>query len=241
MKKAIGLVMALVLTMFASTALSEQFTFTFQQGVNGYAGTRDTHLDEAGGGTSYGSDTYMAVDAHYGGSLRNDALLVFDGIFGSGADQIPDGAEILSATLRIYIPPPGSGTCGATLHRMLRPWNESDTWDIWGDGEYPHNSVGGIQADGTEAVADPDDEVGTVTEGTYVDFDVTDSLQAWSDGAANCGWVFLPKPISVDGWRISTHEEPILQYRPELTVIPEPATLSLLALGGLVMVRKRRR
>src|SRR5262245_14124528 len=64
-------------------------TFTFQQGVNGYAGTVDTWIDEQNPAASNATATTLRVDllAYY-----QQALIRFDGIFGSGTGQIPAGS-----------------------------------------------------------------------------------------------------------------------------------------------------
>lgn len=206
--------------------------YTFQQDdVDGYTGTRDTHLDVSTPDTSYGDSNWVGVDATYGDSWREDALLRFDGIFGNEPNQIPLESTIISATLTLYVGGTG-GECGATVHRMLQTWDENVTWG---------NSFGGNGIDANEAVAASDAVVDGPPSGP-LGINVTTTVQAWSDGADNYGWVFLAKPISTNGWHFHSSEYTADEaLRPKLEVIiPEPATLLLFGLGGLAVLRKSR-
>ena len=162
-----------------------------QQGLNGYAGTFDTTLREAKPATAYGSTTNLSVDASSGGG-ENQVLLRFDGLFGPGG-QIPDGAHITEATLTLQTTDKGGG---AEIHRMLTAW--SDATDTW------QSLDAGVQADGTEAVAEPDLVTGSQKTLGASTFDVTESLRAWAGGADNHGWLF--QPSSTNGWDFSSSE-----------------------------------
>ena len=165
-------------------------TSQFQQGQNGYAGVVDTFLYEGQPRANRSSQKTLTVDSEERrGEMQS--LVRFDDIFGDAAGQIPLGATILSATLELRTTASGEG---ATLHRMLRPWSDGDTWD---------SLQNGIQADGVEALAQADLETGFVTTGT-TRLDVTTSLQAWADGQANLGWAFLP--LGPDGWSFDSAE-----------------------------------
>jgi hypothetical protein len=166
---------------------------SFQQGTAGYSGTADTFIAQSAPGTSFGTAGEIGVDSDdpSGSGLENHMLLRFDGIFGAEAGRVPPGAAISRA--RIELQTTNSGA-GASVHRMLRPWTESDTWSTFGGD--------GIQA-GIEAVAVAD----TIAagQGEPVRVDVTQSLAAWSrDPASNLGWVFLP--AGSDGWDVSASE-----------------------------------
>ena len=77
---------------------------------------------------------------------------------------------------------------------MLAPWQEASTWN---------SLVNGVQADGVEAVSSADAVTGSVTDGVTT-IDVTSSIEAWLNGAANYGWAFLS--LGSDGWRFSSSE-----------------------------------
>ena len=202
------LMSSLVLVMFPLTASAGETTVTFQEGVGGYAGTADTQLNSADFDVSFGDAHLVAIDGVSGGlvdgvcdvdqsqfSCPDQGLLRFDAIFGSAENQIPLGSTIVSATLSVESSSAGGVT--TDIHTMLQEWFENDTWDDWD---------AGIQADDLEALEDPDDLLGPVSLGV-VTVDVTSSLQAWSDGDPNYGWVFLPGDNSNDGWVFFSSEE----------------------------------
>ena len=172
----------------------------FQQGMSGYAGVSDTMLREYKPDTDYGSALRLSVDSRDPASNASQVLLRFDDLFGAAAGQIPLGATITSATLTLETSNAGGG---ARLHRMLVPWSDSDTYDSLGDG---------IQADGVEAVSTPDQVIGREVRGGH-EIDVTESVQAWANGAANNGWAFVP--LSSNGWDFFSSET---DYAPVLTI-----------------------
>jgi len=87
---------------------------------------------------------------------------------------------------------------GATLHRMLADWNDTDTWSTW---------TNGIQANAVEAVADKDVCTYKVKAGRTA-IDVTASLRCWLEQAdpntANKGWAFLSS--GDNGWDFASSE-----------------------------------
>jgi Big-like domain-containing protein len=198
------------------TSIVPPETISFQQGVNSYASMVDTMIRGANSNTNYadsatnyltGEQYQYDCDLESGGS-PSQVLYRFDNIIGGGADQIPPGAIINSAILRLYSVDDGGG---GKLHRILQSWIDTDVkWD---------NSFGadGIQADDTEAVSLEDDGTPSNSPNTDVDLDVTATLQEWANGTAtNNGWALLPN--TTNGWRIYGAEHPTADYRPELIV-----------------------
>jgi hypothetical protein len=217
-------------------------TKLFQEGLSGYTNTRDIIVHP---GSPDMSDNFHIVFVDYPDLSSSDsqqhgaeALLKFGGIFGSNTQQIPLGSKINRATLTLYTPStewaPGNG---GIFHRMLVSWNESSTWNSLNDG---------IQATGIDAVSGISFQVGSsysiTGEGTY-SFDVTSDVAIWSDGAVNEGWVGLPWTYGTDGWGFAGREWEIQSQRPSLSIVyepvPEPATLFLLTLGGLILRRRK--
>lgn len=162
---------------------------SFQQGVGGYAGAIDTWLGEAAAAVTMTRSPALKVDADNPGGtwLKAQALLRFDGLFGPGQGQIPANAVFRSATLRLNVQNPGDTI---NVHRMAADWSDGDTWN---------SRIGGIQADGAEAVAFADTSTGRSRIGTLA-FDVLGSLRAWqTNPSANRGWALLPTgPDGVD-------------------------------------------
>jgi hypothetical protein len=212
-------------------------TISFQQGAAGYGGTRDTYLTSGAPETTHGDESTAWVDRDQNGSTAGDqqahSLIRFDSIFST--DRIPDGAIINSAELVIHTSDLADSQSlnPIALHRLLKSWTEPNaTWNSQGDG---------ILDDAVDSLlAATDSLIPDVRDG-YVTFDVTESLFAWSQGAANDGWALLPG--GANGWRWDTSEAADLLNRPKLavtyTVVPEPAILAPLAAAMILLGRRR--
>jgi hypothetical protein len=217
-------------------------TYTFQQGLNGYAGTRDTMLAQSEPALALGGQDFVSIDASDGG-LPNHGLLAFGGLFGTGAGQIKPTESIVSARLQLQIDSAGSGF---TLHNMLIDWSEATaTWNSFG---------GGIQANGIEAETTPFLSLGgnngdsNVSEGLLT-LDVTASLRRVQAGSVpGYGWAFLPfMPDGTNGVDFFSREYFATADRPrlivEVTPVPEPQTWLLLIAGlaGATAMARRAR
>jgi hypothetical protein len=99
----------------ASTMSSGPVTVTFQDGVNGYSGTRDTYTNSVDPAVVRGSEITFIQDIDPPTDERR-SLLLFD------LTSIPAGVTIQSATLQFYVNTEGQGF---NMHRMLVPWNEA--------------------------------------------------------------------------------------------------------------------
>jgi len=188
-------------------------SLVFQEGVNGYRGTVDLEIWAVSPHTCLNGNPNASSDADNDGG-ESQVLLRFDGIFGPGANQIPPGSAIRSAKLRISAFDEGTTVY---LHRIHVPWKPTATWAAL---------AGGITADGHEALSQKDGfTFGKITASvSTIDFEVTDTLQAWSDGRANEGWVFIN--TGGNGWDFYTSEYDDVRQRPQLEVnftVPEGA------------------
>lgn len=225
---------AVIITLFVISWVSSQsataITLTFQEGVNSYIGTMDTNIREDLPNTSFGNEDLVFIDKV---SPPSHGLIRFENVFGNGAGQIPLGVEIIEATLTVNVNNQGGAS---VIHRMLVSWNETDTWNDWGDNIAPHNNQGGIQTDDSEAVISAEDPGFLPGFLGDLDIDVTASVQAWSDGAANHGWVLL-----ADGWSFRSSEYlDDVSLRPELSVdyVPLPSAFwSVIPLPLLFVVK----
>jgi MYXO-CTERM domain-containing protein len=179
---------------------------TFQQGVGGYEGTVDTYLHAGAPDQSNAYSTTLNVDAPPPAEEERQILLRFEDVFGDLMGQIPRGARIVSATLTMYVTNPSDD--GAGLHVMLVPWNEDDTWN---------SLLGGVQL-GTEAEAQAEASGATNSNKVPFEFDVTESLIAWSGGDPDFGWVFVMPAGGTDSWQFASSEEDEVSWRPLLTV-----------------------
>lgn len=222
----------------------------FQQGVNGYDGTRDTWISEANRGTSYGSNGTINVDDDVNNSIFNDrrgqGLLRFDDIITTTGElgKVPMGATILEATLRITLADDVDFLYDADfmVYMMTRDWNEGSTWDSLSGGLTPGADYGMLL--GTfSGDNNPDSEF-------VRQINVLAAVQAWANGTANFGFALIPEIISGndDGIEIWSSEHAYTLFRPWLEVryampgglIPGPGGLGLLAACGIMGVRRRR-
>ena len=111
---------ALRRTLWLETISGTAVTRSFQQGASGYAGTTDGGVKSSASSSNYGNATSVLVEVK--SSAKAAMLLRFDNLFGSGANQIPVGSTITSATLRVSTVSNGSTTGATNLHRMLTSW-----------------------------------------------------------------------------------------------------------------------
>ncbi|MDE4276508.1 DNRLRE domain-containing protein [Phaeobacter gallaeciensis] len=156
-----------------------EVTTSFQQNVGGYLGTIDTYIRESRADRSYDTKPVVYVDGADKAGGEMQGLIRFSEIFGNGPGQIPLGATITSATLTLVL---SNGTRDSVaFHLMAGDWtSQADiTWNGFGNG---------IQTDDVEAFSSPDVVLSRLNKGTEL-IDVTQSLQAWSDGLANNGWL----------------------------------------------------
>ncbi len=241
-----GLILQAVLCACLLCADAGAETVSFQQGVDGYAGTEDLHLaipaNDTGNGHGEsefqtdpenprwewdGEDTWgegsvvFSSGASRVGSGDNVGLLRFRDVFGDGPGQVPPGAQISSAMLELEAAHALEGDPG-NLHRVLVDWDESTRWSSFGPLPGP-----GM---GTDYAGDIEATTGTSPPGGGpIQLDVTASLQAWSDAPeANRGWAFLPvgaqDTISIQGsdldsvTRVSVDLEILTPARGELVV-----------------------
>lgn len=198
------------------TASSLPVIFTFQEGVNGYTGTLDTAIREAAPNQDNGQARSLSIDGSDGGG-ENHVLMRFENLSGAGSMQIPPGSIVKSASLTMRFFDPGDDP---SLHRMLKPWQESDTWT-----SFDSASSNGVTSNNREASARPDAQI--VGGGPVPVFNTVDlpakTIQDWLDGVApNYGWVFIPD--GTNGADFDTSEAVETENRPLLTIIiEEPA------------------
>ena len=184
---------------------SEAKEISFQQGVNDYQGTVDTEVWALAPKTLLHENPNASTDANNDGG-ESQIVMRFEGIMGNDENQIPRNATIVSAKLIVSAFDQGSTV---NLHRMLVPFEKASTWD---------SLISGVSADGFEASRHKDGftfgKIAASTSGAI--FDVTDTVQAWVNGQANHGWVFLN--TGGNGWDFYASEFDKIEQRPKLVV-----------------------
>ena len=174
----------------------------FRQGLNGYAGCRDTFITSDQPAVNFATTPDLNVDGDYGaatGLQPAQGLVRFDNLFGNAAGQVPANAIILSAKLILQTGPTAGNetTNRVAVHRMIADWTDASTW----------NSLSaGVAADDAEARS-------TATFTHYPNvadipaiFDVSADVEAWRTGTANRGWVLSPDSGGTDGWVFKSAE-----------------------------------
>ncbi len=206
-----------------------------QQGLSGYTGTVDTYISSRDVSTDHGSATTVSLMENTWGGNVSRGLFKFD------VTSIPAQTKITQAMLTLQ---PGSFQTSASApvqaYEALRPWTAAATFATY-DGASAWQTAGALGAlDQSAAVA-----VTTIQDSAWgsVYLDVTTSVQKWVNGTAtNNGWlvdVFSATQNIMYG--VPTSENAYAAWRPQLWIIyPEPASLMLLACGGLLALRRRR-
>ncbi len=193
----------------ATTVSMETRTVRFQNGVNGYAGALEAGIAKAKpNATSTGK---VLIVERPKDDEAQQVLVQFRDIIGQRPGQIPPGAGITKAILRIYS---GRETSAHRIlfNRMLVPWKENATWNAaaWGRD--------GVRLNGRDAVAAPDASNVFYNKNQYYEVDVTKSLRAWAEGAPNYGWVLHNVRTQSDNYGFCSSKMTSPEQRPELIV-----------------------
>ena len=195
---------------------------SFRQGVNGYAEAFDTTIRRNAPDDNFATLDYAACDAILSGTTNNpqQILMRFDNIIGTGAGQIPPGAQIHAAILDLASIRSNAQGAGGQIYSLLQPWDDtSTTWNTWANG---------ISPNGVEAAATPTATAGfaalaPLVQGGFHFFEVTPDVAAWVSGArTNYGWAILPWAGGGDGWGIGLAESGVPNERPQLRVYFTP-------------------
>lgn len=177
-------------------------TLVFREGAGGYRGTADTWFsgrtnpDETAG---FAQSTYLRIGRW--GDTNQQALIRFDGIFGTDAAQVPNGAQVEQAALVLHNPGTIRDSFGSVspqgdafaAYRVLSRWDERDAYAgrPWTAGPTPQ-----VDTDGREADARPMDDCGAmlaeasgyiIPADSRIVVDVTRAVADWARGEANHG------------------------------------------------------
>ncbi len=178
--------------------------------------TDDARLMSANPTINYGPLNRLDVDA----GVHEHTVIKFPNIFGGGAGSIPLGSRILSATLTLEVNNPGDDVL---LYQLIESWDEATvTWNEASTG-VSWTNAGAYGTGSHKATA-----VGTLSAPESSNsVDVTASVQNWSFGELNEGW--LLKDTGGDGVDIRSSEYATGSVRPKLEVTWVPNTAPTVA------------
>ena len=188
--------------------------------------TDDTFVDNANPNQQFGDEFEIYIGNLSGGQVRR-AYLKFD------ISSIPEGATIVDAELVLTVS--GESDCNISAHNVFDcSWNEdSITWDTAPIFD-PHATVDVFFFGGSAYSF-----AWTVTPDVTLAYSELDSDKTY------CTMLKLHDE-SVNGYVVARTKESTGLGKPylEITYVPEPATMSLLAVGGLSVLayawRRRR-
>jgi hypothetical protein len=197
---------------------------TYQEGLGGYSGCEDNHLETLLGGTTanYGGSTYLAVRFASGSPPTVGRPLVeFD------VSAIPGGSTVNSADLELYCFYANNTTL-ITPYRVLVSWVEGTSSggvqagsSCWAYREYNTLAWGtaGCAQDDVDAESSGQCSAVSVSSTGWKTFDIQAATQAWVNGSDNHG-VLLRHTEASDAYsyfRSSDYTTDTAQ-RPKLTI-----------------------
>jgi hypothetical protein len=193
---------------FMSTFAASAVTVSFQDGVDGYTGTRDTKLLSDSPATVHGTDAKMETD----GSPDRSALLYWD------LTSIPSGSVVQSVDVTVNVT--NTTTQSYECYRLLRSWVESEAnWNQYASGQ-------SWQAGGADGAEDRDSIVlGFITAPNKGLITISlnsagvAAVQSWVDNpSSNHGFIIQDYINASNGMDFSSRETGTVANRPKLTV-----------------------
>ena len=223
-----GLALHFVLWFIFTTGTSlhaQSVTSSFQDGVNGYNGARDTRLHVNPSRRNFGDDILLEAN----GRPDRSALLYWD------ISSIPDGSVVTGVDIEVNVT---AGTAQAVeIYESLRNWVEAEaTWDEYASGQTWE--VGGADGAGDR---------GTVALGSLaatnhgmqtfsLNIAGRDLVQSWVDNpASNRGLVVLNYTNGNGEIQFSSRETPVPAERPRLVVTYDAGNVPSLSIDDVAV------
>ena len=201
-------------------------TVIFQDGTNGYVGTRDTYLNQNSGNANFGARTTLYVDGDDPTRTGRDlsALLYFD------VSSIPSNAVVTSATLTLHVTDPS--IMEYPIYGLNRRWDEFQvTWvrALRGANWQTVGAKGALDRDSSVlgAFAAP------ATGSTTVELGALGiaKLQSWVTTPGNNYGLIIANPTNTDKLAFLSHEDGSVSRRPKLSVTYTVTTPDCIAPG----------
>lgn len=194
---------------------AQPVTVTFQDGVNGYFGTKDAHLVEWHLDNNTGANSEIEATKHTGVTPTDNKAIVLE----FDVSSIPSSATVNSADLALYLVGQRNGSTPKILnvHKITAAWTEGVGIGI--DGQ----NIPGVDWLGMPTYDAPsmdDQMIGTVVD-TWYTFNVGSAVQSWvSSPPSNYGVILIEdSPIGINGSKVfASSEHANLSFRPKLTV-----------------------
>ncbi len=224
------LLLALTILLLAVSSfigvVTAQVTMSFQDGVNGYNGTRDTKLLSGTQSTNYGSTIKLELD----GSPDRSALLYWD------LASIPSMSVILSVEIIVNVTNRSGNDY--EFYELLRPWVEGEaTWNEFASGQ-------SWQVAGADGSLDRGSTVlGAITAPikglTSISLNSAGVavVQSWVDNpTTNQGFIVLDYINASNGLDFSSRENGTISNRPELKVTYNQSAQPSLAINDVTVI-----
>ncbi|WP_367872764.1 Ig-like domain-containing protein [Luteolibacter sp. Populi] len=199
-----------------SLYLPEVQTTSFQQGVNDYLGQFGKRVGSDGTHQLETAVQQYAVDGRDTGTSPDvNAIIRFDGLFGSDAGQIPVGATIVKAELVLTTVVADNAQSNGpwVVDRLIFPVDSTTNYIQMTQGS--NVGVRGLSA------RTPVAGFGNNAQGDVQGADVTSIVRTWSAAAdpnlANLGFSIYDA-TTADGWNFCTSGNDDLQKRPKLVI-----------------------
>lgn len=207
-KPYLALVAALfVFVLVPGTSAAQTITYQRGDGKGSVSETDDAELRAGSPNGNFSTATTLNID----GNPHQHVILKFPNIFGSGPNQIPPDSTINSATLTLRVFDFTNND--PTVYQITESWVESQvTWNSRSTG-LPWTNPG---ADGTGSHKPTAEGDFPMNATGFQSMDVTTSVQNWSNGEANEGWVLVDN--SNNNAAFDSSENATVANRPQLTV-----------------------
>ena len=194
---------------------------SFQDGVSpapAYAGTRETSISGAEPNRNFGSADPIEADGDEIDGKNIYALLKWD------VSEVPAGSVVRSVVIHLNVMDVSLGG-GYHLFEMKRPWVEAEaTWRAFSAGkEWRAAGARSPQDRGTEMLGMvAPREKGSVA--ILLNGAGESLVQSWIRNPASNHGILIANDTNVDGFKFTTHESPVAERRPKLTIEYTPGT-----------------